>query len=224
MIPGLKAIPAFNGAGSAGSGGGSSGLTFTFLASATASAPSITIPAAAIAGDYAILFDFTKQNSGSVSAVTPTGWTNLKNDSVVSTDGYRAMVSHRILTGGGSVTGMNDTSNRKALLVFRPTVAIAALTPSSWNGEATTGNPTSQTVSASGVTTPLIVFALAACSSGTAASFSTETPSMTNLTLGGGGISIRVGYTVYNSSPSDQSIDMNDNGINILQSGYVRFT
>jgi len=47
---------------------------------------------------------------------------------------------------------------------------------------------------------------------------------MTNLVLSGTDAALRVGYTVYNSSPSNQSIDMNDVDTNVLQSGYVRFT
>lgn len=218
MIPGLKAMPAFN------AGGGVSGLTMSFVASTIINSANVTIPAAAIAGDYAILFDAAQDPAGSsISTVTPTGWTTIKNDTITSGKSLRAMVSHRILTGGGVVTGLNSSGEKKILLVFRPNVSVGLPTPSSWNGEATAGNPTSQAVSASGVATPLIVFAFAAATAGTAPTFSTETPAMTNVIMSGSSLGIRVGYTLYNSSPSDQSIDMNDVDINSLQSGYVRF-
>jgi hypothetical protein len=33
-----------------------------------------------------------------------------------------------------------------------------------------------------------------------------------------------MGYIVYNTSPSDQSIDIGDSDENTLHSGYIRFT
>jgi len=226
MIPGLKAIPAFNGSGSSGSGGGASGLTMAFLASATSTSGSITIPGSAIAGDWAILLMASYARAGgTVSAVTPSGWTTLANSASGS---LRSMVVCRILPSGGAggtaVSGMNDDRNAKVLLVFRPSTSIVSVTPSTWNAEATSSDPSSQSVNASGQNAPLIVAAIAAANGSAAPAFSTETPSMTNITKVYKEVGIRVGYTVYNSSPSSHSIDMGDNGTNVLQSGYVRFT
>ena len=225
MFPGLKAIPAFNGAGSTGSGAGGA-LTFTLDSSATSSSSTITIPTSAQQGDWAVLFDAARAGSGSIGAVTPSGWTNLASSFVEGGDSLRLMTSHRILgasPGGTSVTGMNDAGEAKIMLIFRPSTSIISTVPSSWNAQATAGDPTLQTVSASGVTTPLIVVAAGAGMSVPA--FATETPAMTNLSKSATSLGIRIGYTIYNSSPSNQSIDIADGGTaNALQSGYVRFT
>ena len=226
MFPGLKAIPAFNGAGSTGSGAGGA-LTFTLDSSATSASSTITIPASAQQGDWAVLFDAASVDTGSIGAVTPSGWTNLASSLIEGTDSLRLMTSHRILgasPGGTTITGMDESKDAKILLIFRPSTSIISTVASSWNAQATTGDPTLQTVSASGVTTPLIVVAAGAGPSIPA--FATETPAMTNLSKSGGStLGMRIGYTIYNSSPSDQSIDIADGGYgNVLQSGYVRFT
>jgi len=227
MFTGLKAIPAFNGAGSGGSGAGGS-LTLTLVGTATANAASISMPSGTIVGDWAILLDAAESGSGSsITSVVPSGWTSIKDIYNNPSGALRLIASQKVLTSTSSVTGMS--SGTKFLLVFRPSSAITTVTASTWNGEVTAGNPTSQTVSASGVSTPLIVLALAATQESGAAipAFVTETPSMTNLTNDGpsGGPECRMGYTLYNSSPSDQSIDTGDNGaVNGLISGYVRFT
>lgn len=134
------------------------------------------------------------------------------------------MAQHSLLTGtpGGAVlTGMDENYDAKILLVFRPSRSISSVITPAWNSQGTTGDPTLQTVTVSGVDTPLIVFAQGF--STTVPAFTTETPAMTNLTKGS--VGFRLGYTIYNSSPSNQSIDTGDNGLlNILQSGYVRFT
>lgn len=228
MFPGLKAIPAFNGAGSTGTGSGGS-LSFTFLTSATSTSKNITIPSAALAGDVAVLCQ-SSQASSSVSGVLPTGWTEPSgnaNVTVTSGQTMRTMVSYRVLTagdGGTSIAGMDEISDTKIMLVFRPSTSIVTTVSSTWNGEATSGNPVSQTVTASGQTTPLIVIAVAV-SEGSVPAFTTETPSMTNVTKSNSHTNMRVGYTIYNSSPADQSIDIGDNGAqNTLQSGFLRFT
>lgn len=225
MIPGLRYQPALNGAGSSGSGGGGGGLSFTLIGSATSTSTTISVPAAAIAGDWAILFDTASNKTGSsVSTAVPSGWTSLADGFVSSGRSIRSTVSHRKLTGGGTVTGMTGDLKSKVMLVFRPSTSILTTVPSTWNNEATAGDPSSQTVTASGVTTPLIVFAVAAATSSSAPSFSTETPAMTNITTAQNPLAMRIGYTIYNSSPSNQSIDMGDSSVNVLQSGYVRFT
>ena len=231
MFPGLKAIPALNGAGSTGSGAGGA-LTFSFVASATSEDSTITIPASAIAGDFAILFDAAEGQGASISSVVPAGWTSIVDTFAASgSRSIRSLVSYRklVAAGGGSITGMNADGETKIMLVFRPSSSISSTVVSTWNAEMTSGDPASQTVSASGVATPLIVFAFATKGeTGTALpAFTTETPAMTNVTKFGTAYDpeVRLGYTIYNSSPSNQSIDIGDNGaMNGLQSGYVRFT
>lgn len=228
MIPGLKAIPAFNGAGSTGAGGGGA-LSFTFVTYSTSTSSTITIPAQAVAGDFAVLVDAAYRNSSVTipTAVTPGGWTTQVSTSISATVSVRLMTSYRTITGGlagTSVSGMNSDFEEKILLLFRPSSTIITTTASSWNAQGTGSDPTLQTVSASGVTTPLIVLAAAAAAPSSTVAFTTETPSMTNVVNSAYPLALRVGYTIYNTSPSDQSIDTGDNGANVLQSGYWRFT
>lgn len=209
---------------------GAGGLAMSFVASANSSSSTITIPGTAVAGDFAVLIDCAVDNTagGSVSGVTPSGWTNVAFTTVSSSDTVRTMTSYRILTAGQpgtSITGMNSDYEKKFILVFRPSTSIITATASAWNSEGTTGNPSVQIVSASGVVAPLIVLAVASGSGTTSApSFSTESPAMTNLTAAAANLGLRIGYTLYNTDPSDQSIDMNDVGENALHSGYIRFT
>lgn len=224
MIPGLKSIPGFNGAGSSGGGAGG-GKTFTFVGSATSGGDSITIPTAAIAGDWGILFDAAVDLDTAIPATVPAGWSSLATGALTGPPNYRMVVSERTLVGGGSITGLAGfLTIRKILLVFRSSSAILTKTGSTWGTEVTASNPASQLVSASGVAAPLGVFAFAMLQSSSAPTFSTESPSMTNITRTGTNISIRVGYTMYDASPSNQSVDLNDAGTQGLLSGYVRFT
>ena len=209
--------------------GGGGGLSLSFVNFSTSTSSTIAVPSGAIAGDWAILFDvgWTPAAADSVSAVTPSGWTNLANGTISGADVIRLMTSHVVLTAGmigSSVIGMNTDRECKIMIVVRPSTSIVTTTPSSWNSEVTAGNPSAQTVTASGITTPLVVVAAGASSTGSTA-FSTETPAMTNIAVSSGGdVSLRVGYIIYNSAPANQSIDINDLQENGLQSGYVRFT
>lgn len=230
MLPGLKSIPAFNGGGSAGGGSGGT-MTFSVVGYAAVASTNVTVPVAAIAGDFAILFDACANTSGgAIGSVVPVGWTSTV-DTFTDTGSWsmRSTVSYTKLTsaGGASISGM--VNGTKILMVFRPSSSISTIVPSTWNAEVASGNPALQTVSASGVATPVLVFAWASLSEPgiTYPTFSTETPSMTNLTRSGtaGQPDCRLGYTIYNTSPSNQSIDIGDGGgMNGLQSGYVRFT
>ena len=193
--------------------------TLTFIDSAIANVSTITIPATAAGGDVAILFD-NVADTGTPTDVVPTGWTGI----VTATLGaIRLRVSYKILVsgdGGDSIAAMDgDLANDKVMFVFRGNVAITGVTPSIWLSEVTGGNPSLQTVSASGHAVPLLVLAMAAVTTGTGA-FSTASPAF-NATVLDLGSNIIAGYKIYNSSPANHSIDMNDIGSNSLASGYL---
>lgn len=204
-------------------------LSLSFTTSATSTGSTITIPAGAAIGDFAILADFA--DGGSIpSLVTPTNFNDIASAGVGSAFGGgvngRGAVSWKILVSGDpgtSVTGMNGgTSNAKVMLVFRPAVTLSSATPNTWDKEINTANPTAQSVTASGGTPPLVVFGVGATDAGTA-SFSTASPAFDGTVLTSDSDMI-FGYKIYNSSPSDHSIDINDLGRNYLASGYVAFT
>lgn len=201
---------------------GAGAFTLTFNSSATANAATITIPAGALAGDLAVLFDCAY--STSPGAVTPAGWTNVANATVTSVT--RGMTHYKVLLAGdpgSSVTGMDETTVDKVMLVFRPSRAIVSVVASTWNADATTLNPASQTVLAVGVATPLVVIGGAGAASSTAA-FVTASPAF-DATVTTADSDAIMGYKVYNSAPADHTIDMDDLGSgNNLHSGYLRVT
>lgn len=208
-------------------GGGS--LSLTFVTSGTSTSASIAIPASAQAGDLAVVFDGSfNTNSASITAVTPYGWTTVVNDysGYGGDDGARLKVNRKVLVSGDlstSPTFSTSTTNRKMILIFRPSKAIASVTASSWNSELTSSDPSQQTVSASGQTAPLIVMAWASANSASAPAF-TDSPALTEVAMSQSDWSIRVGYTVYNTGPQNHTIDVGDNGQNGLQSGYLSLT
>ena len=125
--------------------------TMTFVASAIQTATSnalITIPAAAQAGDIAILFD--RQNSTSSTQVTPSGWTQITNalSAVTGANQLRITISYRILTAGQpgtAITGQGSTA-RKIMAVYRPNAPITTatlITNSSSSSNASTAAATS---------------------------------------------------------------------------------
>lgn len=196
--------------------------TITFVASATSTGASITIPAGAAVGDLAVLFDYGTDATPAVpSAVTPTNWTNHINTAGVTT--ARAMMSSRILIAGepgSSITGMDAvTSDNKVMLVFRGSSVFTAPGASDLASVVQNTNPASQTANASGGTAPVIVFgAIAERNNTTPVTWNTESPAFTAEVTSN---RLRVGYIIYDSSPSDHTVDGADNGNeNWLASGY----
>lgn len=203
---------------------GVSSLTFVDDGNSTNTA-TCTIPAAGQTGDIAIFFDGVT-NTSAITKVIPAGWTELAYAATASGFNRVALAcSYKVLAGGEagtSITGMSHDQENKWILVFRPDATITTVTPSTWSIQTTTGNPTSQTVSASGQPTPLLV--LGVCHTESAVTFSTASPAFDAEFVNNGalGRSMRVGYKIYNSSPADHSIDMNDFSNNNLASGYIR--
>lgn len=194
----------------------------TFVASAVSAASTVALPGSAATGDVAYLVD-AAESASDVSSVVPSGFTSIVNTVGGPDDEFRVVHSYRVLQSGdlgGTITGMNGTiSNSKVLLIFRPSFTIGTITVSTYNAASTAGNPSPQTVTASGQTPPLIVVASAAGRTGTPA-FVTQAPAFSSTILQG---RVIVGHTIYNEAPANQSVDMADIGsVNILQSGYIR--
>jgi hypothetical protein len=211
-----------------GRGAGGAALTMAFQASAVANAASITVPASVQDNDFGILVDIAYNDAGATpSAVTPANWTN-RHSNTDSSGSIRSvlLVHSKVLTtaeASGSVTGMNDVAEEKVMLVFRPSRAIVSSTFSSFNSQIDPSNPTPQTVSASGQSSPLIVIGLS-YGVGSTGAFTTALPAF-GATVATGTADLLVGYKIYNSSPQNHSIDMDDlGGQNILASFFVRFT
>lgn len=198
---------------------GSAALELEYLRRNTSTGATVAWPSVA-AGDIAVIFDCATNVSGAVTAVTPTDFTNMVNINGGTIPTGRLMVSWKICTGSesGNLTGMDgNNTDQKALMIFG--AGASSLAHSTWNKQHTTGNPTSQSVVASGGNAPLIVFG-AAASNDAAPAFSTASPAFDEqFTVG----VMRVGYKVYNSSPADHTIDTNETGSTYdeLVSGYL---
>lgn len=207
-------------------GAAGAGVTsLAFQASATSINSQITVPVGAAAGDWAIIFDSAATASPPGTLVIPSSWANVKGEAPAGLAGHY-QVSHKILTGGdpGAVlTGLDAASEEKVMLVYRPNGTISTVTISTWNGEVTDGDPSSQNVAAAGQLVPLIVFGMSKINNSTAA-FATASPAF-DATVASADNDLLVGYKIYNSSPADHTIDMADLGSsNILVSGYIRFS
>lgn len=195
--------------------------TLSFVASATSTTSTVRIPSSARAGDVAVLFDRAWNNQSPPSTVVPSGWTSIRNDpGTVS----RNILSAKVLVSGDPnalITGMDGVfGDRKIMLVFRANVAATGFVTGSSNGEVTVNTPATQTVSASGVGTPLVVIgAFAALDPlGT-----TALSPAADGTISNSGDQ-RMLYKIYSANPANVSASMDDAGSNVMQSFYLRVT
>jgi hypothetical protein len=185
---------------------------------------SILIPSTAQVDDVAVLFEQLGTISGTPTLPTLSGWTTVDTRAttlIASGIYYKKLVSGDINSTLSLATGSLYQSHR--LVILRGNNPFSTVTAGSINGQATTATPTSQTLSMSGVGTPLIGFA----SYGATNSITTRGatgPTFTELsTLS---TAIYVKYTIFNSgdTPINATISQTDNGTNILQSFYLTFT
>lgn len=184
---------------------------------------SITIPSTSQTGDLAVLFQLSVQTGSTAPAgTTPAGWTDIVNTSRDSTlqGASRAIWSYKILGSSdpnSSITGMSfDAANHKTIFIFRP----AALTISSitsnvdidYSDNTASVNPPSGTISASGRQAPLIVFGFvrSPTSGWTPTTLTNNSSPAFSATAYPGTVTTDSihGYTIYNSSPSNVTIDM----------------
>ena len=95
--------------------------TMSLFASSTSDAASITIPSGVTTGDTVVLIDQAISGTTTPTLVTPAGFTALSSQSGGSFG--RIGVSYKVIVdpadAGTSITGMNSTTNKKIILVFR---------------------------------------------------------------------------------------------------------
>lgn len=166
----------------------------------------ITIPAAAAAGDLAILYDLARSIASAPTLVTPSGWTTL---SALQRSPVSAVLSYKILAAGepgSTITGMNgNIADVKTLVVLRATPALAGVTVTDINEQATTGNPNAQTIEAL-TSYPYVVYGVCggrdALPAWASAWYSDTWWAAYQ----------RVGYRIYNAAGASCSVDCNDSG------------
>lgn len=206
--------------------------SLSLVTNTTADSRSITVPATAQAGDLVVILAYAINTLGTgyPTIGAPAGWTEITHLYNGPTDGdartlyalYKVIVSGDVsasINVLNSITGVNYSTQ---LYVFRPTFEITTVTPSAWPSEITSSNPASQAANASSAGAPVIVLGLAGVYN-TNPSFSTASPAWTASTSENAGNTRTItGYVIYNASPQNHTIDMNDLGsYNALMTGYL---
>lgn len=204
-------------------------LSVFTAAGVTGGGSSLLLPAGIQRGDLILVWDQKFISGGTPPAsVTPSGFTEI----VSSTDSIagRANWSYRIATtgieGGTSIAGMSGANGSFFYIVLRGDVDINTVTVLDTAGEITNGNPSGQTVNASGGVSPLAVvasWARSTLASGNAVNPRTFSPAETAEITDGSTIRF-VKYKIYNitDTPQSHSVDMDDEGSgNTLQSFYL---
>lgn len=218
---------------------GTSTLTksFTFVSSQVGVGNTIQIPSSARENDFAILFNGYASNSieseGDVTTI-PSGWIKITSSYFASfiTDPNTvgASVSYKILSSsdpGSTITAIGPLP-MKTLLVFRPDSKINGITLGNINQQATSGNPSQQTVLLSQNDTPSLAFGhWKATLSITARTVSgipmTEVSNISTSPPFTGQQYVKYSMFSAGQPTNDFTVDMNDVDVNILQSFYISF-
>lgn len=198
-----------------------------FVASATsADSGAVTAPADIRSGDLIVLYDRATRSTALPTTAIPSGFTSIINSTQSDVIFIRAICSYKMADGSedsASLSGMTngDLGMSKILLVFRKPNTIL-ITPADAAGQVTSANPTAQTVNASGGVAPLVVFG-AYGTGGSVIDPRTFTPAKDEEVPVTDSKGIQYfAYKIYNSTPQDTSVDMDDEGdFNTLQSFYI---
>jgi Concanavalin A-like lectin/glucanases superfamily len=187
-------------------------------ASATSTASTITIPATAATGDYAVLFDVSTTTTNTI----PSGWTSIVG---TTTTGIRTNVSYKRLLSGDpntSVTGMAGTT-RKIMLIVKGDTDLLSVSLSTPGSQATTATPTNQTISSTGQVTPTIFFAVYAATGSISTRGWTGGSPTEYSSVSTSGIYVKALTYGQNTTPANATISMSDGGTNTLQSFSMKF-
>lgn len=191
------------------------------------SSVTITHPGTVQVGDLMVLFYNGWDNDNETFSSNPLNITPiyLNSYTYTSATAMSLAISAERLTTLANIT--TNTTNggfdhlSYVALYFRPNFTISTITASTPVNQSTTANPGPQTVSASGQITPLLVLG-SVQQTGTPGFNASTTPAFDNTyDVTGSGINARVGYKLYNSSPVDHTIDVDDLGTNRLTSLWL---
>lgn len=198
------------------------GRRIAFFASSTSSGANITAPANIIAGDIIVLADFADNGSGIPSKVIPTGFTEISSQGLTDSRGTLSYKLAAGTEGSSSITGQNgDFTNNKVMCVFR--AYASSLTLGGAIGTISDGNPSGQTITASGGTAPLVVLGMyAGYANGSSGVIDPRTFTISAVAAkddernfnGADNEDIWLAWKIVNSgTPADVVIDMDDEGI-----------
>ena len=217
---------------------GGDALSFTFVASATSTSSSVTIPGTAAAGDFCIYLQWAANGTyGAIPAsTTPSGYSTDRDVGTSAHDGegyiapLRAMISRKILVSGdvgSSTTGIGTAAQQSRLvLVFRPSRLIVSVSAVSGDniGTINSTNPATQTIDVSAEAAPCLLVAQAAgyqiasvTLGGTLASDGTP--------IAGGRAQQKSAYLIQNATPASKTATCSSTtATRILQSVGYAFT
>jgi hypothetical protein len=208
--------------------GGSQGLSsFSVIGSTSANnTTSVIVPGSgdgAIAGDWCVIA-CTCVGPPTFDDTVFTGWT------VLIDGGSGGGIVAKVLVGGdlgatiSSVFSATSTGNNYIALIFRPNATITsfAVGEAFGNSNESAGDPAAQNINSDTATLPAI--AIAHYGASTDIAIRTATPEMGGEVAGASTVQY-IKYTIYNvgDTPVDHSVDMVDEGVNLLQSGFVEF-
>lgn len=207
--------------GFGGARGAEPATTLTQVASATAAnSTTIVCPGTVQAGDLLVLWDRSEQVAAPpVASVIPAGFTSI-NDQQGPVGGFAHMImSCKIADGseaGANLTGMSGTEYaHKALYVFRGDKPISAINiQDSSSSDETGSNPAAIVLNASGGAVPLVVLAGYTVYQGGGGTIVVDPRSFSPAKDGeiNPHGSLYLAYKIYNTSPADVTIDMDDEG------------
>ena len=185
--------------------------TLAYVAGATSSGSTITIPATAQAGDLAALYDLARGLFTPPTPATPSNWTTISGLTASTSAG---VLSYKILVAGdpgATVTGMNGSiSDAKSLAVFPATPSLATVTVLESAEQSTSGNPAAQAKTAQS-DYPYLVYGVCGGASALPSWIAGYAPGATEY-IGWQ----RYGWTFFNDSAARLSLDCNDSGTGTL--------
>jgi len=189
----------------------------------------ITHPGTVQVGDLLVLFYNGWDNDSEVFGVNPLHITPIYFNQYTYTTAtaMSLAISAERLTTLNSIT-TNDTNGAfdhlsYVALYFRPNFTISTITASTPVNQNTPNNPAAQTVAASGQAAPILVFGSIQTTGSTPVFNASTAPTFDNqYAITRSGISARVGYKLYNSSPVNHTIDTGDFGTNRLTSFFLQ--
>jgi hypothetical protein len=194
----------------------------------------IAMPTGAQAGDIVFVIDRLAATGSLSNFRTPLSsagnsfTAHQTNSGGSSTTFMGCRISSRVLLSGelGTITNListtTATAHRAMAVLFRPASAITSTTYTSTGGQYTTVNPSVQTVTVSSEPSAALAMAIYT-STGT---ISPITSSITMEQLADSGVTtFYAKYKLYadGESRTDFTVDMDDEGTNLLQSFYVKF-
>jgi hypothetical protein len=196
-----------------------------FITSDISTTSTITIPATAAIGDIAIIFDYGYITSTTApTAVTPTNWTSIASVSNTTSPSQRLNVSYKTLVSGdpgSSITGVNTTSMRKIILIYRPTLTPNTITPT-LNFSTSTASAVSNQFLTLNTAKTVLSFA-AYCTSGASISTRPSSRSATQEIANSTNMYVKT-FEDQTGTNTTNTISLADNGTNTLAIFNIMFT